>query len=281
MQNVEEFKLDEWSEELMMACRETAAQPRSEFALQGSYVSALCLDELRSLSTDADLGMLDGKLTLDYGTHEGSLRLRRRIAQLHSSDGAAALAAEHVLVTPGSIMANYLVLGALCGPGDHVICQYPTFAQLFLVPRFNGADVGLWRMREGEGWMPCLDELVRMIRPNTKAIILNNPNNPTGAVLSKEMLLRIDEVARQHDLILFCDEVFSPLFFADEPRPPSVVALGPAGGGSRSIVTGSLSKSFAIPGVRIGWLVTRDEELMRRIRTARVYTTLSVPCCRG
>jgi aspartate/methionine/tyrosine aminotransferase len=69
-------------------------------------------------------------------------------------------------------MANYLLLSTICGPGDHVICQYPTYGQLYLVPKFAGVDVGLWEMHEENGWMPSIDELAAMIKPNTKAIIL-------------------------------------------------------------------------------------------------------------
>lgn len=97
--------------------------------------------------------------------------LRTRIAELHSTSETQ-LTAENVIITPGSILANYLVLQALCKPGDHVICQYPAYGQLYLLPRHNGADVNLWAMEENSGWLPDIGKLSDMIRPNTKAIIL-------------------------------------------------------------------------------------------------------------
>jgi aspartate/methionine/tyrosine aminotransferase len=137
----------------------------------GSYASALSVNDLRRLSTNPGLEVFDPELKLTYGSYEGSLRLRERIAELHSSENNK-LTAENVLITPGSIMANYLLLSTVCGPGDHVICQYPTYGQLYLVPKFAGVDVGLWKMHEENGWMPSIDELAAMIKPNTKAIIL-------------------------------------------------------------------------------------------------------------
>jgi aspartate/methionine/tyrosine aminotransferase len=91
--------------------------------------------------------------------------------------------ANDVIVTPGSILANYVALTTVCSPGDHVICQYPTYGQLYLIPRSIGADVSLWKMREEHGWSLSTDELVALIKPNTKAIILKY-QSPLAASLS-------------------------------------------------------------------------------------------------
>lgn len=69
-------------------------------------------------------------------------------------------------------MANYLVLTTICSPGDHVICQYPTYGQLYMLPRYNGVELSLWKMKEEDNWIPNVDELASMIKPNTKAIII-------------------------------------------------------------------------------------------------------------
>lgn len=136
----------------------------------GSFVSALSLNDLRQLSTSAD-GPVDDNLQLTYGNTTGTVKLRQRIAELHSSPDST-LTAENVVITPGSIMANYLVLNTICGRRDHVICQYPTYAQLYILPRYIGAEVDLWKMREEDDWAPSIEELVALIRPNTKAIII-------------------------------------------------------------------------------------------------------------
>lgn len=99
----------------------------------------------------------------------------------------------------------------------------------------------------------------------------SNPNNPTGAVLPIELLLKVAEIARRYNILVFSDEVFSPLYFT-ELHPPSFVSLGYA----NSVATGSLSKAFAIPGIRLGWIVTQNAEVMHKVSKARDYTTLSV-----
>jgi aspartate/methionine/tyrosine aminotransferase len=108
---------------------------------------------------------------LTYGNAQGSVKLRQRIAELHSTPDVN-LTEDNVVITTGSILANYLVLTSFCGPGDHVICQYPTYGQLYILPRAMGAEVDMWKMRAEADWIPSLHELVAMIKPNTKVIII-------------------------------------------------------------------------------------------------------------
>ncbi|KAH7131457.1 pyridoxal phosphate-dependent transferase [Dactylonectria estremocensis] len=208
---------------------------------------AACLfvltSSLRSLSTDPKLEILNRNLSLRYNPYCGFAKLRESIAALYSP-GDKKLTGDHVVVTPGSIMANFLVLDTICGPGDHIICQYPTYGQLYLVPQYSGVDVSLWRMDDENDWMLHIEELSGMIRPNTKAINLNNPSNPTGAVL-KEVLLKVIEISRQLNILVFYDEVFPHLFFTDR-ESPTLTSLGHTNTG----ITGSLSDAFALPGVR-------------------------------
>ncbi|KAJ3548853.1 hypothetical protein NM208_g797 [Fusarium decemcellulare] len=261
MKNVQGFKIDDW-------IRIYGANSR--YGLEGSYASALSINDLQQLSTDTDLEVFDRDLELSYGSFEGSLKLRKGIAALHSSEESK-LTADNVVITPGSIMANYLILDTICDQGDHVICQYPTYGQLYLVPKFSGVDVSLWKMHEENEWLPSIDELETMIKPNTKAIILNTPNNPTGAVLKKDFLVKVIDVASSHSIFVFSDEVFNPLVFTS-PKPPSLVTLGY----DNSVASGSLSKAFAIPGIRLGWIVTQNAKLMQEINTKRDFTTIAV-----
>ncbi|KAI8285540.1 hypothetical protein K4K60_001148 [Colletotrichum sp. SAR11_57] len=242
----------------------------SLYGLHGSFTAAPSINELKKLSTNPELEILNPDLKLSYGNHDGKDKLRDSIAALHSS-GDKKLTRDNVIITPGSIMANYMLLETICGPGDHVVCQYPTYGQLYLIPKLNGVDVSLWKMNDGNAWLPRIEELEQMIKPNTKAIILNNPNNPTGAVLKKETLLRVIEIAKKTNITVFSDEVFSPLFFTDA-KPPSIVSLGYA----NTVATGSLSKAFALPGIRLGWIITENAELVKAINMKRAYTTIAV-----
>jgi aspartate/methionine/tyrosine aminotransferase len=120
---------------------------------------------------------VDPELKLTYGQVKGSADLRRRIASLHSSNDVR-LTEDHVVITPGSIMANYLVLASICGPGDHIICQFPTYGQLYLLPKHQGVDVDLWTMKAEDEWAPDVETLRRLIKPNTTAIIIKYINIP-------------------------------------------------------------------------------------------------------
>ncbi|KAH7316859.1 pyridoxal phosphate-dependent transferase [Stachybotrys elegans] len=233
---------------------------------KGSYASAISLDELQKLGPElieAGHHAIDASHALTYAPSRGSDELRERVAEIHSGD--ATLTADHVVITQGSLMANYLVLTTICGPGDHIICQYPTFGQLYLLPKFMGVDVTLWKASEDKGWALDVDELATLVKPNTKAIVVNNPCNPTGFVLPRADCERIIAIARRSNLILISDEVFRPLFY--EQSAPPMVSLGY----QRTISTSSISKAYGLPGVRIGWVVTPDAELMKKFVTVKDY----------
>lgn len=221
----------------------------------------------------------------------GSVTLRQRIADLHSSNNVS-LKADDVVITTGSILANYLALSTILGSGDHIICQYPTYGQLYGVPKHLGVEVSFWKSAAEKNWMPDLGELASLVKPNTKAIIItlvalccikllettdtnfcSNPCNPSGTVLPQSMLDGIVAVAKQHDLIIFSDEVFRPLFHSrDAEQPPSAAAMGY----KKVICTGSVSKAHGLPGIRIGWVVCPDPKIIQQIIVARDYTTISV-----
>lgn len=117
---------------------------------------------------------MDFDLALDYGPFEGSAELRERVAALHSTPEYR-LAAENVIITPGSILANFLILDAICQPGDHILCQYPVFSQLHLLPQHRGVEVTSWQLMN-DNTQDGISVLRGLIRSNTKAIILKYKN---------------------------------------------------------------------------------------------------------
>lgn len=191
----------------------------------------------------------------------------------------------------GAISANNLVLYSLLGPGDHVICVYPTYQQLYSIPESLGAEVSLWKLQEEEAWIPNIDTVQDLIKENTKVcwflschipprltsvqmIIINNPNNPTGATIPPGTLSEIVRVAREHDVILFSDEVYRPLFHSlpHDQAPPSVLSKGY----KKVVATSSMSKAWALAGIRVGWVASLDADILTAITQARDYTTISV-----
>jgi aspartate/methionine/tyrosine aminotransferase len=237
---------------------------------------SLSLDGLVALSEDPNLPLLSNSTKLTYGPIRGSNALRERLAALYSVRTSSPLPPENILITPGAISANFLLLYTLVGPGDHVVCAYPTYQQLYSVPTSLGAEVSLWKLRREKKFIPDLDDLKLLVKENTKMIIINNPNNPTGATIPKSVLNGLVEFARPRGIIILSDEVYRPLFHSvspmDDEFPPSVVSLGY----DKTIVTGSMSKAYSLAGIRIGWIASRDPSIIEALAAARDYTTISV-----
>lgn len=149
-----------------------AYETSAKYNIAETCAASISIEDLKSLSDDKSKEIWDPSTKLIYGAIRGSERLRSSLARLYSSKAASPLPADNVLITPGAIAANYLILYALIGRGDHVICHYPTYQQLYAVPASLGAEVSLWKAREDTKWQLDIDELKSLVKPNTKLIIL-------------------------------------------------------------------------------------------------------------
>lgn len=253
-----------------------AYETKCKYNIAETCCASISIDQLRELSDNKDKPVLDTSKILNYGPIRGSEELRTNLARLYSAKVASPLSPDNILTTPGAIQANYLTAYALVGPGDHVICHYPTYQSLYEVPKQLGAEVDLWKAKPENEWIPEIDELKTLIKPNTKLIILNNPNNPTGAVLKKSFLQAVIDLAAEKNIIILGDEVYRPLFHSispiDKEFPPSLLSMEY----KNVIVTGSMSKAYSLAGIRVGWIASRNPELIETIAQARHYTTISV-----
>ena len=144
----------------------------AKYNIAETCAASISLEQLKELSEDKSTEIWDPSTILTYGAIRGSERLRSNLANLYSSKAPSPLSPEQVLITPGAIAANFTVFYALIGKGDHVICHYPTYQQLYDVPASLGAEVSLWRAREEKKWQLDLEELKSLIKPNTKMIII-------------------------------------------------------------------------------------------------------------
>lgn len=239
---------------------------------------SISIEDLQALSTDksgaASALSLSTKLT--YGAIRGTDTLRQRVTALYnegSKDGP--LPPENVMITQGAISANFLLFYSLIGPQDHVICVYPTYQALYSVSQSLGAEVSLWTLREERSHVPDVSQLETLAKSNTKMIVLNNPNNPTGSPIPGTILEKIVEFARVRGIIVLCDEVYRPLFHspaAGEGSPPSILSLGY----DKVVSTSSMSKAWSLAGIRVGWIASRDKSIIEAVAEARDYTTISV-----
>ena len=173
------------------------------------------------------------------------------------------------MTTHGAAGANHHVFYSLIEPGDHVISVMPTYQQLYSIPESYGAEVEPLHLRRENGYLPDLEELRRMVRPNTKMICINNPNNPTGALMSRETLEAIVEIARSVGAWVLCDEVYRHLT-QEDVWCESIVDLYEKG-----ISTGSMSKVFSLAGLRLGWIVTHDRDVVKACVSHRDYNLVS------
>ncbi|KAI9888024.1 MAG: hypothetical protein M1823_000145 [Watsoniomyces obsoletus] len=266
MVHIQPFAVEQWMDKY---------ESQAKFNLAETCSASISIEELISLSGQKDVVPLDLSRKLDYGAIRGSEKLRKNIAALYATEGSPSLGPKNVLVTPGAIMANFLVLYSLVTSGDHVICVYPTYPQLYTLPKTFGASVSCWKYRAKKGSRLDINDLKDLIKDDTKLIILNNPNNPTGATMSCSLLEEVVDLAKAHNITVLSDEVYRPLFHSSksgEESSPSILSLGYA----KTISTGSLSKAYSLAGIRVGWIASNDSAIIEDCFRARDYTTISV-----
>ncbi|KAL6703777.1 hypothetical protein ACN47E_009076 [Coniothyrium glycines] len=267
MVKINDFAVEAWMDAYETKCKYNIAE---------TCCASISIDQLKEYSDDKSKEVFDTSRALTYGSIRGSDELRNNLARLYSAKVTNPLPPDNILTTPGAIQANYLTAYALVGPGDHVICHYPTYQSLYEVPKQLGAEVDLWKAKPEDEWVPAIDELKALIKANTKLIIINNPNNPTGAVLKKSFLQEIVDIASEKNITIMGDEVYRPIFHSisplDKEFPPSLLSMGY----KNVVVTGSMSKAYSLAGIRVGWIASRNAELIETIAGARHYTTISV-----
>lgn len=222
--------------------------------------------DLRTLlHADEIEGLLD--LELGYGWTNGGVALREAIAGLYANRSA-----DEILVTNGGAEANFLLVMTLIGPRDGVVVITPNYLQISGWARAVGADVAEVPL-DAAGWRLDRTALEAAITPATRLVTLCNPNNPTGAMLSDADRDHLVALAEQHGFWLHVDEVYKGSEL-DATEPPSFADLSP-----RAIVTYSLSKAMALPGLRIGWLCGPAEQIyaawQRKDYTSITTATLS------
>lgn len=206
--------------------------------------------------------LTSGRLT--YGFIEGKPEMKAGICGLYRT-----LKPENIIPTHGAAGANHHVFYSLVEQGDEVVSVMPTYQQLYSIPESFGARVSVLKLRKENGYLPELSELEALVNERTKLICINNPNNPTGALMSEELLKGIVDIARKADAYILCDEVYRHLTQEDVPSP-SIADMYEKG-----ISVSSMSKVFSLAGIRMGWIASRDEAFLRSCRSHRDYDLIS------
>jgi len=211
--------------------------------------------------TDVRLGDLDvalADLVLLYGDHLGHAGLRALIA----ADGPG-LSAEEVMLTPGAAAALFMIATSLLGSGDHLIVARPNYATNLETPRAIGADISFLDLSWDDAWAVEPARIAALLRPETRLVSLTTPHNPTGQLMDEATLSAVIGLVEAHPHArLLIDETYREL--QDGPLPPLAAARS-----ERVISVSSLSKAYGLPGIRVGWLVTRDAALRQTLLAAK------------
>jgi aspartate/methionine/tyrosine aminotransferase len=236
---------------------------RVRHLLSASDCEALTLREVLSLADDDDRDLWEN-LTLRYTESQGHPVLRQEIACLYETISPA----DVLVAVPEE--AIFLAMSVLLSPGDHAIVMFPGYQSLYEIGAALGCEITRWALApRSEAWEIDLDLLRRSIRQNTKLIVVNFPHNPTGFLPERDQLEAIVGIAAEHGLYLFSDEMYRLLEFHPTARLPSVADMY-----DRGVTLSGLSKAFALPGLRLGWLAARDRTLLDGCAVVKDYTTI-------
>lgn len=236
---------------------------KAELLLCASDVEGWPMRDLLELASEDDRRRWDD-LRLGYTESTGDPALRAAIAELYER-----VSPDEVLVFAGAEEAIFALHNVLLEPGDHAVVVRPAYQSLAEVARTAGAEVARIDLHEANGWRLDADEVRAALRPNTRLILINEPHNPTGSLMDRPTFDRLVELAAETGAHLIVDEVYRFLEFdAADRLPAGADAL------ARGVSIGVMSKSFALAGLRVGWVATRDRELLARLAAFKDYTTI-------
>lgn len=222
------------------------------------------LEELLSMGDKTSVLEELLKVKISYNPTTGSEKLRKVISDFYDNTSP-----ENVLVTTGAIEADFLVTNSIVEPGDTVIVQFPAYQALYSTAEARGANVKYWKMNIDDNYEPDIEKLKDLIDEKTKLVVLNIPHNPTGAVISEQQLKTILSWAEEKGFWVLCDEVYHDFAIYKGIIPPYGRSLS-----QKAISVGSMSKSYGLSGLRLGWIVG-PVELVNKCWSWKDYTSIS------
>lgn len=205
-------------------------------------------------------------LRLGYIPNSGFPLLKEEISKLYKK-----IKPHQTLAFAGAGEGIFAAMNAIIRPKDHVIVPFPCYQSLAGIPKELGAEVSFWQIRETEtGWEFPLEDLEKLLKPNTRLIVINFPHNPTGAYMDKTALEKIMTYAKRSNAYVFSDEVYA---FSEHKSGKESIPLA-ADLYDKAISLGVMSKSFGLAGIRVGWIATRDKEILDKCLDIKCYLSL-------
>ncbi len=237
-----------------------------EFSAKYLLCSSDCdgLPQKQILSyADSETKSLWENLHLGYTESLGLPRLREEVSKLYKSISKD----EVLIVTPEE--GIFIALQTILKKGDHVVCVFPGYQSLYSIAESLGCEVSKWMPNEEKGWYFDPADLEKLIKPNTKLIIVNFPHNPTGYLASKVDYEKIISLAKEKNIYLFSDEMYRFLEYDSADRLDSASDIY-----ENAVSLFGVSKTFGLAGLRIGWLTTKNKELYTQFSTYKDFTTI-------
>jgi aspartate/methionine/tyrosine aminotransferase len=234
----------------------------AKYLLSCSDCESLKMSELLEMS-DAKTRELWDNLKLAYTDTLGHPALREAIAEIYDGIGP-----ENILVAVPE-EGIFLLINALLKPGDHVVCSFPAYQSLYQVARTIGCEVSEWKPDENRGWHFDIRQLEKKLQKNTKLVVINFPHNPTGYVPTRADFKALIELLSERRIYLLSDEMYRFLEVGDDITLPSACELY-----DHAFSLFGLSKTFGLPGLRIGWIASRNRDLLQKLSLFKDYTTI-------
>ena len=249
------FKLEDYFSQWEFKARYLLCSSDSESWLQREILSF----------SDSECLQLWDTLSLGYTETHGRPVLREEIAKQYSK-----IKAHEILTTAGAEEGIFATMQTLISPNDHVIAITPCYQSFVSIPQSLGADVTAIALDESQGWKLDIEKLKAEVKPTTKLIVLNFPHNPTGALIDKETLMSIIDLARTHGLYILSDEVYRLLELDATLRLPPVADLYEKG-----ISINVMTKAFGLGGLRVGWLASQDRKFLKQAEQTKHYLSIA------
>ena len=232
----------------------------AKYLLSSSDCEPLLMKELLGMADIESLGLWDN-LKLAYTESLGLPELRVEIAKMYEG-----INADQVMVLCPE-EGIYITMQALLHKGDEVVTTFPGYQSLYELANSKGCHTKRWEPDDNNIF--SVGDLERLITDKTRMLVINFPHNPTGALLHQDEFKRVISLAEERGILLFSDEMYRFLEYKEEDRLPSVGEKY-----NNSITLSGMSKSFSLPGLRLGWLIVHDPDIMKSLQSYKDYTTI-------
>lgn len=238
----------------------------AEHHMTASDLESMTVNDLLSMATEEDRSVFEN-LWLGYTPTWGSAELRKEIANTYHS-----INPDEVLCLAGAGEGLYALAKCMLTSQDHVIVTTPNYQSAETIPlticEVTGLPLRVDTSKKG-GWHLDIEDIKAAIRPNTKLISLNFPHNPTGYIMGREDLDALIKICREHEIFILSDEVYRGVELDPEVRIPQIADMYEKG-----ISLNVMSKAYGLPGLRIGWMASKDKELLLKVERYKHYLSI-------